>query len=249
MEATAWQMAVLAFCSMLIGFSKTGVPTAGIFVAAILAGVFPARESVGLLLPILIIGDIFAIVYYRKAVVWKYILILLPWVFVGLLAGFGVLWRISNASLSVLIGAIVLVLIALFLFQERIERRFRFESAKSKTVRAVLGFLAGFTTMVGNAAGSIMSIYLLSHGIKKKEFMGTNAYYFFIVNVVKVPFLVYLGLINASSAALNLWMIPAVAAGAWFGFTVLPKIPQKLFQAIVLACAAAGGVYLIWNGV
>lgn len=249
MEATAWQIAVLVFCSILIGFSKTGVPTAGIFVAAILAGVFPARESVGLLLPILIIGDIIAIIYYRKTVIWKYILILLPWVFVGLLAGFGVLWRISDASLSVLIGALVLALIALFLAQENIEKRFNFEAAKSRTVGGSLGFLAGFTTMVGNAAGSIMSIYLLSHGIKKKEFIGTNAYYFFIVNVVKVPFLIYLGLINTASAALNLWMIPAVALGAWIGFKVLPKIPQKLFQTIILIFAALGAVYLIWNGV
>lgn len=247
MEASAFQIAVLVFCSILIGFSKTGVPTIGIFVAAILAGVFPARESVGLLLPILIIGDVIAIMYYRKAVVWKLIIALLPWVLVGLIAGFAVLLNITDASLAVLIGTLVLALIGLFLFQGRLEKAFNFSVARSKPVNAGLGFLAGFTTMVGNSAGSVMSIYLLSQGVNKTAFIGTGAYYFFIINLVKVPFLVYLGLINTQSTVLNLWMIPAVAAGAWLGFKVLPLIPQKLFQTIILVFAAIGALYLIFS--
>ena len=90
-----------------------------------------------------------------------------------------------------------------------------------------------------------MSIYLLSKGMNKTSFIGTNAFFFFIVNVIKVPFTVNLGLINAESLVWNAWMIPAVCIGAFIGFKVLPLIPQKLFQTLILAFAALGGLYLI----
>ncbi|MFS0724574.1 sulfite exporter TauE/SafE family protein [Paenibacillus sp. 1P07SE] len=245
MDITPLQLGMLILCALMVGFTKTGVPTLGIFVAAIMASVFPARESVGLLTPILITGDIIAILYYRHAVVWKHLITLLPWVLAGLLAGYWVLGQISNDRLSLVIGSLVLLLIGLHLSKDKLEQSLRFAFTKSRSWGASLGILAGFTTMIGNAAGSIMSIYLLSKGMNKTSFIGTNAFFFFIVNVIKVPFTVHLGLIHAESLVWNAWMIPAVCVGAFIGFKVLPLIPQKLFQALILAFAALGGLYLI----
>ncbi len=245
MDITPLQLSVTVICALLVGFSKTGVPTLGIFVVAIMTTIFPARESVGILTPILITGDIIAIIYYRKTVVWKYLLVLLPWVLVGLGAGFFVLGHIVNGSLSVLIGSLVLLLIVLHLFKDRLENALKFAFTKSPVFNSGLGVLAGFTTMIGNAAGSIMSIYLLSKGMNKTSFVGTNAFFFFIVNVIKVPFTAYLGLITPQSMTLNAWMIPAVAVGAVIGFKALPLIPQKYFQAIILILAALGGINLL----
>ncbi|GGG01555.1 sulfite exporter TauE/SafE family protein [Paenibacillus abyssi] len=245
MDISALQWAMLIICSVLIGFSKTGVPTLGIFVVALMANVFPARESVGILTPILITGDIIAIIYYRKAVVWRYIIVLLPWVLLGILLGFGLLDLIDNETLSVLIGSLVLLLIILFLSQNRVEKVMNFSFAKSRTMNGSLGVLAGFTTMIGNAAGSIMSLYLLSKGMQKTAFVGTNAFFFFIVNMIKVPFTVNLGLITPQSLVLNAWMVPVVAVGAFIGFKVLPLIPKKLFQTIILMCAVVGAIFLI----
>ena len=245
MDITPLQLGILILCAVMVGFTKTGVPTLGIFVAAIMASVFPARESVGLLTPILITGDIIAILYYRHSVVWKHLWTLLPWVLGGLLIGFWVLGEISNAWLSLVIGSLVLLLIGLHLAKDRLERSLQFAFSQSPPFHALLGVLAGFTTMIGNAAGSIMSIYLLSKGMNKTTFVGTNAFFFFIINVIKVPFTIHLGLINADSLVLNAWMIPAVCVGAFIGFKVLPKIPQKLFQALILGFAALGGLYLI----
>ncbi|AJY74807.1 sulfite exporter TauE/SafE family protein [Paenibacillus beijingensis] len=245
MDITPLQLAVTIICAVLIGFTKTGLPTLGIFVAAIMATIFPARESVGLVTPILITGDIIAILYYRKAVVWKHLLVLLPWVLAGIGAGYIVLGQIGNRSLSVLIGILVLLLIALHLVKDRLERALEFAFTKSRAFNGGLGILAGFTTMIGNAAGSIMSIYLFSKGMNKTAFVGTNAFFFFIVNVIKVPFTSHLGLITPQSLVLTAWMIPAVAAGAIAGFKLLPLIPQKYFQAIILILAALGGIHLI----
>lgn len=245
MDVTTLQLTVTIICALLIGFSKTGVPTLGIFVVAFIAAVYPVRESVGLVTPILITGDIIAILYYRKAVVWKHLWVLLPWVLAGIGVGFIVLGQIGNGVLSLLIGSLVLLLVALHLCKDRLESAMKISFAQSRTFNGSLGLLAGFTTMIGNAAGSIMSIYLLNKGMNKTNFVGTNAFFFFIVNVIKVPFTVYLGLITPQSLELNLWMVPAVIVGAIIGFKVLPVIPQKLFQAFILIFAAAGGIYLI----
>lgn len=245
MEVTWLQLVITIIGALLVGFSKTGVPTLGIFVAAMMASVFPASESVGLLTPILITGDIIAILYYRKAVVWKHLFLLLPWVLVGLGFGFFVLRYIDNRTLSLLIGTLVLLLIILHLSRERLEKALNFAFTQSSAFNGGLGILAGFTTMVGNAAGSIMSIYLLSKGMNKTTFIGTNAFFFFFVNVIKVPFTMYLGLINPQSLTLNAWMIPIVLLGAFIGFKVLPHIPQKLFQTLIMTFASCGGIYLI----
>lgn len=245
MDITPLQLAVTIICAVLVGFSKTGVPTLGIFVAAIMASVFPTKESVGIMTPILITGDIIAILYYRKAVVWKHLLVLLPWVLAGIGVGFFVLGQVGNRPLSIMIGTLVLLLILLHLFKDRVERAAKFSLEKSRSFNGLLGILAGFTTMIGNAAGSIMSIYLLAKGMNKTAFVGTTAFFFFIVNVIKVPFTAYLGLITPQSLVLNAWMIPAVAVGAVIGFKVLPLIPQKHFQTIILIMAALGGLNLI----
>ncbi|MFC5529199.1 sulfite exporter TauE/SafE family protein [Cohnella yongneupensis] len=249
MELTSLQLTLTIVGALLVGFSKTGVPTLGIFVAAMLASVFPASESVGLLTPILITGDIIAIVYYRRAVEWKHLFKLLPWVLAGMAAGFFVLEYIDNQDLALLIGTLVLLLIAVHVGREKLERALNIAFTKSPAFNGLLGVLAGFTTMVGNAAGSIMSIYLLSKGMNKTSFIGTNAFFFFMVNVIKVPFTAYLGLITPESLTVNAWVVPVVAVGAFIGFKTLPRIPQRLFQTLILSLATLGGFYLILTAV
>jgi uncharacterized membrane protein YfcA len=249
MDITPLQLTFTIIAGLLVGFSKTGVPTLGIFVAAMMASVFPASESVGILTPILITGDIIAILYYRRAVVWKHLFMLLPWVLIGLGLGFFVLKHIDNRTLSLLIGTLVLLLIILHVSRERMEKALKFAFTQSTAFNGGLGILAGFTTMVGNAAGSIMSIYLLSKGMNKTTFIGTNAFFFFFVNVIKVPFTSYLGLITPESLTLNAWVIPAVLAGAVIGFKVLPLIPQKHFQTLIISFATLGGIYLIVSSI
>jgi uncharacterized membrane protein YfcA len=247
MEFQAYQIIIALLASILVGFSKTGVPSSGIFVVAIMAMIFPAKQSVGILLPMLITADIVAVTYYRRTVIWKHLISLIPWVLAGILLGFFVLGKIQDYQLSLLIGIIVLVLIALHLGKDRLEQKIQFRFTHSAAFHAVLGILAGFTTMVGNAAGAIMAIYLLGKGLQKKEFIGTGAWFFLTVNLIKVPFSVYLGLITTDTLVFNIWMIPGILAGTFIGIKVLPLIPQKYFQLIILAFAALGAFQLIFN--
>jgi uncharacterized membrane protein YfcA len=235
---------VLAASAFAIGISKTGLPGLGILVVPFLAMVFPAKASVGLLLPILIFADLFAVVYYRRHGHWRHLLRLLPAAMAGIVVGFIVLSRIDNATLKPLIGIIVLVMLAL---------RFRTLLKADDTsvphhgvFAAVMGFAAGATTMMANAAGPVMTLYLLSMRFDKKKFIGTAAWFFFVVNWVKVPFMVHLDMITLTSIKMNLLVLPAVALGAFTGIWLLNRIPQRLFNIIALLLAAAAAVKLLF---
>ncbi len=244
-EFSHWQWWVLIGCALTIGISKTGIPNLGTLVAASLAVIFPAKASIGLLLPMLITADLVAVMLYRQSVIWRLLILLMPWVIGGIIIGYLVLQLIDNRQLSAMIGWIVLVLIAVHLVKEPIESTFQVQWVRSPLFTSTLGILAGFTTMVGNAAGGIMAIYFLGKGLQKKEFIGTGAWFYLAVNLIKVPFSVSLGLITADSLLLNAWMIPVIIAGTWIGITVMKRISEQVFQVLVLMLAVIGGVWLL----
>jgi uncharacterized membrane protein YfcA len=248
MDTTMTQIIFTSLAALMVGFAKTGIPSLGIFTVTILAIIYPAKESVGILLPMLITADIVAVTYYRKTVIWKHLISMIPWVLGGILTGFFVLQDIQDKQLSLLMGVLVLALIILHVSKEKLEEKLKFEFTQTPIFFGILGILAGFTTMVGNAAGAIMTIYLLSKGLEKKEFIGTGAWFFLTVNLIKVPFSVYLGLITLDSLTLNASMIPVILLGSFIGIKVLPLIPQKYFQLIILTLATIGAIRLIYSG-
>lgn len=217
----------------------------GILVVTIFMMIFPARESVGILLPLLIVGDLFAVVYYRRHVVWKYLLSLMPWVLIGILFGYVVLEFISNEQLKPLIGILVLLLIILHISREKLGKRFVEYLPESKVFTYLMGILAGFTTMIGNAAGGVMAIYLLVKGLPKTEFVGTGAWFFLTVNVIKLPLYMSLGIMTGESLLFNAKLIIFIIIGALLGVKVIQWMPQKMFQTIVLLFAAIGAIRLI----
>src|SRR5690606_36918938 len=207
--------------------------------------IFPARDSVGILLPLLIVGDIFAVVYYRRHVVWKYLISLIPWVLVGIIGGYFVLEFISSEQLKPLIGVLVLLLIILHIGREKLGKKFVDLLPESKIFTYLMGILAGFTTMIGNAAGGVMAIYLLVKGLPKTEFVGTGAWFFLTVNLIKVPLYMSLVIITGESLLFNAKLIIFIIVGALLGVKVIQWMPQKMFQTIVLLFAAIGAIRLI----
>ncbi len=238
---------VIALSAVLIGFAKAGVASMGILVVTIFMLVFPAKDAVGILLPLLIIGDLYAVTYYRKNVVWKYLFALIPSVLIGILLGYVMLRFITNEQLKPMIGLLVLSLIVLHLIRDKLGERFNQALPQSKLFTLLMGILAGFTTMIGNAAGGVMAIYLLVKGLPKREFVGTGAWFFLFVNVMKVPFYISLGMITVESFSFNLWFIPLILLGAFLGVKVIHVIPQKVFQFLVLLFAAIGAVQLLFS--
>ncbi|MBC8469441.1 MAG: sulfite exporter TauE/SafE family protein [Planctomycetes bacterium] len=244
LELSGW--IIVALCAMMIGISKTGIPGVAILVVPMMAIAIPARESVGLLLGILILADIFAVAYHRHNALWTHVLRLLPPALAGIAAGYFFLRLINDDNqLKPIIGGIVLLMLGVHFWRTK-------TSGKDAAIPTqwwfalVLGFMAGVTTMMANAAGPVMVIYLLAMRLDKIEYVGTQAWFFFVVNWLKVPFSSNLNMMTAESVKLDLMMLPFIAAGAVIGIFFLKRIPQKTFAAVVQILAAVAAVKLLF---
>ena len=236
---------VIAICAVLVGIAKTGIPGVGILVVPLMAAVLPARNSVGVLLGILILADLFAAGYYRQNANWRLVLRVLPAAFSGIVAGYFGLKVVTNEQLQPIIGGIVLIMLAVNYW--RTNTKGEDMPIPTQWWFAVgLGFLAGITTMMANAAGPVMVIYLLAMKLPKIEFVGTSAWFFFIINWLKVPFSASLDLMTVESLKLDFIMLPFIAVGAVIGILVLKRIPQKIFDTVVQILAAAAAIKLLF---
>ncbi|WP_328535632.1 sulfite exporter TauE/SafE family protein [Streptomyces sp. NBC_00344] len=246
---TIWEMAALAAAATLVGFSKTAVSGANTISLAVFAAVLPARESTGVLLPVLIAGDVLAVLTYRRHAHWPTLWRLFPAVAVGVVIGTGFLFWADDAVVRTSIGAILLLMACVTLWRRRVSGSVD-EAAGAPTRRGRVkarsyGVLGGFTTMVANAGGPVMSLYLLSAGFRKLGFLGTSAWFFLIVNTAKVPFSVGLGLIDAKSLLLDAALVAFVIPGAIIGRLCVDRIDQLLFERLVIGATVLGGLELL----
>lgn len=246
---SGWEFAALAAAALLVGFSKTAVSGANTVSLAIFAAVLPARASTGALLPILIAGDVLAVLTYRRHAHWPTLWRLFPAVAVGVVAGTLFLQWADDGMVRTSIGAILLFMAAVTVWRRRTtEAAPDPDAVATRTGRIKArsyGVLGGFTTMVANAGGPVMSMYLLSAGFRKLGFLGTSAFFFLIVNVSKVPFSVGLGLIDGHSLLLDLALVAFVVPGAFLGKWAVNRINQRLFEQLVIAATVVGGVQLL----
>jgi uncharacterized membrane protein YfcA len=244
MNFETWQWALALFAAALVGLSKTGISGLGLLPVVLFAQIIPAKEATGLVLPLLCVGDVAAVLLYRRHALWQHLWRLFPWTALGVFAGYLALGRINEQQTRWLIGGIVLGLVALHLF-----RRWRgqAEATHAAWFPPMIGVLAGFTTLVANAAGPLMVIYLLAMRLPKLEFMGTGAVFFMLLNWFKVPFMVHLGLITPTSLGVNAVLAPVVIAGAWMGRKVLHRINQRIFENLALALSTLAALELIFK--
>ena len=241
---TPWGWAALVIAAVLIGVSKTGLPGIGILAVTLVAVAIPAKQSTGLILPMLIVGDLFAVAFYRRHAVWAHLLRLLPFAVVGILIGYWAMDRLSDRLYSPVIGSIVLVMLAMNYLRTR-RATLEQEIPQGWWFPAVMGTLAGVTTMMANAAGPIMVVYLLAMRLPKTGFIGTAAWYFLLVNCFKVPFSADLSLINPQTLGLNLLLSPLIVAGAVLGIVVARRLPERVFAVAVQVLAALGAAKLL----
>ncbi|MGW3417981.1 sulfite exporter TauE/SafE family protein [Streptomyces phaeochromogenes] len=246
-----WEFAALAAAALLVGFSKTAVSGANTVSLAIFAAVLPARASTGVLLPILIVGDVLAVLTYRRHAHWPTLWKLFPAVAAGVIVGTVFLMWADDQIVRTSIGAILLLMAGVTIWRRRKAEAAEEEepdSVASRTGRIKArsyGVLGGFTTMVANAGGPVMSMYLLSAGFRKLGFLGTSAFFFLIVNVSKVPFSVGLGLIDGNSLLLDAALAAFVVPGAFIGKWAVNRINQRLFEQLVIAATVLGGAQLL----
>lgn len=199
-----------------------------------------ARQSAGWLLPILISADIFAVFYYRRHAAAGRLFSLVPSVAVGLACGAYFL-RFDDRVLRPVIGCIILIMLGLYLVRKRSVNPLRTEGP---VYSSMYGIFAGFATMIANAAGPVMNVYLLSKRLTREEFVATGAWFFFIINLSKVPVYVKNDMITQHSLAFDLLMFPASIGGAMAGRKLLSMVSEKVFETTVIVLAFAATIVL-----
>lgn len=242
MNFHAWEWFLAELAALLVGIAKTGITGLSLLFVALFASIMPARRSTGVVLPLLILGDIVAFLSYRRHAQWGHVWRLFPWAAAGVVIGSVALGKMDDRTARLAIGVIVIGLAVMHLIRRA---RPGPEGEHARWFAPMIGVLAGFTTIVSNAAGPLMVIYLLAMRLPKMEYMGTGAAFFLMLNLFKLPFMVALGLVNSGSLMLNLALAPAVLAGTVLGRWLLGRINQRLFENIALVLTLAAGAKMI----
>jgi uncharacterized membrane protein YfcA len=210
----------------------------------LLASVFGGKDSTGIMLPMLIVGDVCALSYYHKSATWKDIVRPLPSTLAGLAIGAFVGNSVSDGTFLKLIGIIILLCLSVLIYMEKKGQNLKVPN--SAWFYITIGVLSGFFSMMGNAAGPIFSIYLLALGYAKNNYMGSTTWFFFIVNILKLPLQIFVWHnITVKNLIVGISMIPLIIAGAVLGAFILKKINEKVFRYIVIVMTAFAAIRLL----
>ncbi|WP_298341297.1 sulfite exporter TauE/SafE family protein [uncultured Algibacter sp.] len=237
------QWVAIFLAAFILGFSKSGIKGIGIIIILILAFVFGEKASTGILLPMLISADIVAVSYYNRHTQWRFIKKLMPSMIIGVLVGVWVGDTISEVVFKRIMAIIIIGSIGIMWFFEKKKNN---TIPHNKVFSNSAGFLAGFTTMIGNLAGPISNIYFLAMRLPKNEFIGTGAWLFFIINVFKLPFHFFVWkTVTKESLVLNLTLVPIIVAGFFLGARVVKLISNVNYRRFILIVTAIGGIIML----
>lgn len=264
LSTSSWLLVVLG--ALIVGFSKTALPGAGTLAAGAFALAMPAKESTAALLLLLILGDMTALWVYRREPDWRTLVRLLPSAMVGVILGVFFFAAVDDVTVRVTIGVILLVLVTLTLVRRlqaarraaaqaeasdgppvtRAESEGGSRKGAAATAQGIgYGLLGGFTTMVANAAGPVMSLYLLMMRMPVLTFLGTSAWFFAVINLFKLPFSAGLGLFTAETLAMDALLVPVVLLAAFAGAKVARRISQSVFDKLVLGLTVLAAIGLL----
>lgn len=229
---TDWGM--LFMSAFIIGMSKTGIQGLSLISVPLMALTFGAKPSTGLILPILCIADLVAVLYYRRIAEWKYVFKLLPAALIGFMIALYVDKFVPPNEFKHLMGGCLLLVLAVMFWSEKKGKENR--GSSYWWYGYLFGLLGGFTTMIGNAAGPVMAVYLLSVKIPKYSFVGTNAWFFLVINYLKIPVQVWAwNNITPSSLLLDACTIPFVVLGGVLGIVLVKKLSENGFRYFTTA--------------
>ncbi len=243
MEVHDWILAVLG--TFLLGMGKSGLKGLGAVIVTLMAIVFGGKESTGVLIPMMIAADIFAVTYYHRHTQWYFLKKLLPMMILGVLLG--VWWggSISEILFKRIMAIIILISVLAMIWMDRTRS---IKIPKHAWFSSSMGLLSGVTSMIGNLAGAFASVYFLAMRLPKNEFIGTAAWLFFIINVFKLPFHIFSWqTVTTDTLKVNLILSPAIALGFYFGVRVVKRINNDLYRKFILVVTGVGAVFILLN--
>ena len=244
-ELSTLDLVLAVTATVLLGIGKSGIKGLGVVIVTLMALVFGSKASTGVLMPMMITADIFAVIYYHRHTQWFFLKKLMPMMLVGVLLG--VWWGndISEALFKQVMAVFILLTVLVMIWMDRSKTS---DIPRHWAFAGTMGLLSGITSMIGNLAGSFASIYFLAMRLPKNEFIGTAAWLFFIINVFKLPFHLFAWkTVNSETLQLNLLLSPAIIIGFFLGIRLVRIINNDLYRKLVLLVTAVGAVIILFK--
>jgi uncharacterized membrane protein YfcA len=242
-ELSGAYLAIILLVAIFTGMSKTGVQGAGMVSVPLLASVFGGQLSSGILLPMLCLADVMAVWYYHRHASWYHLKKLFPWAALGTIAGTLVGGYIDDEAFKMIMAVVIVASVVIMIWLERGHK----EDVPDYYWFAVLtGIAGGFTSMIGNLAGSVMAIYFLSMRLPKNSFIGTTAWFFLVINWFKIPFHIWAWhTITWNSFLLDLTTLPFIAIGAVLGVIIVKALPEKVYRWFIIGMTLIAAVIML----
>jgi uncharacterized membrane protein YfcA len=239
----AQDLAIIGLVALCIGMAKTGVHGAGMIAVPLLATVFGGKLSSGVLLPMLVFADLIGVRYYNQHASWKHLKILFPWAAVGVLAGTLAGAYIDDKIFKMIMATIIFLSVGIMIWLKQGGKE---KIPNSKVIAATTGIAGGFTSMVGNLAGSVMAIYLLAMRFPKNAYIGTTAWFFLVTNWFKVPFHLFVWhTVSLDTVLLDMLAIPMIGLGAYLGIIIVKRIPDRWYRWFIIASTLVAALFMI----
>lgn len=245
-ELTIGYLILFLAAALIIGMSKAGLSGFGLIAVPVMALIFGAKASTGVVLPMLIAADIMAVIYYRRHAVWKYILVILPWVALGIVTALITGKLINDNQFRILLLSVVWIMLILMILND-LRKKDDTKIPDNRYFSSFLGFTGGFATMIGNAAGPVFTFYFLSRRLSKNEFIGTSAWLYIIMNVGKLPLQVIVWKnITLTSLIPGLLSIPVIALGIFLGIQIVKLFSENVYRYFVIITTIATSLLLLF---
>lgn len=240
---TSWILASAA--AFVIGLSKAGIKGIAVINVTFMALAFGAKESTGLVVPLLVLADVFAVIYYNRHTQWKYVFKVLPWMVIGIFIGVYVGKDLPESLFKTGMAVIILITVFMMYWWDRKKNK---AVPKHIAFSSSIGIIAGITTMVGNLAGAFSNIYFLAMRLPKNHFIGTAAWLFLIINIIKLPFHFFVWeTISEETILLNMKLLPGILVGFLVGIKIIKFINEAFFRKMILVLTALGAVLIMFQ--
>jgi uncharacterized protein len=241
---TIIEFLLVLLVALFIGMSKTGVHGAGMLAVPLLATIFGGQVSSGVMLPMLVFADVVGVWYYHRHASWHHLKILFPWAALGVIQGTIVGNYLDDKIFKIIMAVIIVVSVVVMLW---LEQRHNGEVPRNKGFGIASGILGGFTSMVGNLAGTVMAVYFLSMRLPKNAFIGTTAWFFMATNWFKVPFHIFAWhTISPNTFLLGLITLPIIIAGAYLGVIIVKRLSERIYRWFIIVITLVAALFMLF---
>lgn len=233
---------IITCAALLIGLAKGGLGPLGALLTPLLSMTMPVSDAIGLTLPLLIVGDAFAVRAYWRTWDVTHVRRLLPAAVIGILVGLLLLTNLSNDALRRVVGVFTLTVAAYKLVSESL-KTLAYTPRPWHGVAA--GSAAGFASALANAGGPPITSYLLLQKLPPTTFVGTSVLFFAVVNLLKLPAFLAAQVTDVDRLIGIAWAVPLIPVGVWAGRRLIQRINQRAFEWLMLAGLVWAGLALL----